>query len=114
MSIITVATSKGGAGKTTLAQIITGAASRNGHQVAAIEADLNHSLSNWISGLAEYPIHIETELNEANNVPLASKLESVVSQLAPIANELPTQKPAVASPVKPAPVAVESKPEEIV
>ena len=75
MSVITVATSKGGAGKTTLAQIITGASSRNAHRVAAIDADLNHSLSNWINGLVEYPIHIETELNEANIVPLASKLE---------------------------------------
>jgi chromosome partitioning protein len=51
MSIITIATSKGGAGKTTLAQIISGAACERGLSVAAIDADYNHSLSDWVRTL---------------------------------------------------------------
>lgn len=75
MSIITVATTKGGAGETTVAQIITGAASANGHRVGAIDADLNHSLSDWATTFDNYSIDVRTELNEANIVPLAGELE---------------------------------------
>jgi chromosome partitioning protein len=40
MTIITMATSKGGAGKTTIAQLLLGAVADRGHRVAAIDADL--------------------------------------------------------------------------
>ena len=52
MSIITIATSKGGAGKTTLAQVITGTAAKLGLRVAAIDADYNHSLADWVQRLS--------------------------------------------------------------
>ncbi|TNC61413.1 ParA family protein [Rubellimicrobium roseum] len=74
MSIITVATSKGGAGKTTLAQIITGTVAKRGLRVAAIDADYNHSLTDWVRTFGRYPISVETELNETKIIPLAEKL----------------------------------------
>lgn len=74
MSIITIATSKGGAGKTTLAAIIAGALSERGHRVAAIDADYNHSLRDWVTTFNRYPITVEHELNETNIIPLAERL----------------------------------------
>ena len=75
MSVITIATSKGGAGKTTIAQIIAGAACRLGLSVGAIDADYNHSFSDWVTAFGTYPINIHHELEETNLVPLAGKLE---------------------------------------
>ncbi len=75
MSLITVATSKGGAGKTTLAQIITGASCRLGLTVAAIDADFNHSLHDWVKTFETYPIDVRHELREGEIVSLASELE---------------------------------------
>jgi cellulose biosynthesis protein BcsQ len=44
MSIITIATTKGGAGKTTLARLILGRSALSGLRAAAIDADFNHTL----------------------------------------------------------------------
>jgi chromosome partitioning protein len=74
MSIITIATSKGGAGKTTLAQLITGTVATRGFRVAAIDADYNHSLADWVRTFSRYPITVETELNETKIIPLAERL----------------------------------------
>lgn len=76
MSIITIATSKGGAGKTTLAEILCGAASRDGLSVGAIDADYNHSLSDWVRTFGTYPIDIRQELDETALVPVAGDLEA--------------------------------------
>src|SRR5271169_4301220 len=43
--ILTVASSKGGCGKTTLARIILGRLALAGYSVAAVDADFNHSLN---------------------------------------------------------------------
>ncbi len=75
MSIITIATSKGGAGKTTVAQVIAGAACERGLSVGAIDADYNHSLSDWVRTFKTYPIDVHHELDETNIVPLAGELE---------------------------------------
>ena len=75
MSIITIATSKGGAGKTTLAQVILGTLAGRGHQVAAIDADYNHTLADWVRTFASYPIDMHHELDETKIVPLAGELE---------------------------------------
>ena len=75
MSIITMATSKGGAGKTTVAQALLGTLARHGHRVAAIDADFNHTLSSWVSTFAAYPIDARAELDETRIVPLAAELE---------------------------------------
>lgn len=74
MSIITIATSKGGAGKTTLAQILAGAIAGRGHSVAAIDADYNHSFSDWANTFKRYPISVACELDETKIIPLADRL----------------------------------------
>jgi chromosome partitioning protein len=75
MSIITIATSKGGAGKTTVAQVILGTLAGRGYQVAAIDADYNHTLSDWVRTFTSYPIDAHHELDETSIVQLASELE---------------------------------------
>ena len=74
MSIITIATSKGGAGKTTLAQVIIGTIARRGFKVAAIDADYNHSLADWVKTFQPEGVTVETELNETKIIPLAERL----------------------------------------
>ena len=74
MSIITIATSKGGAGKTTLAQVIIGTIARRGFKVAAIDADYNHSLADWVRTFQPEGVTVETELNETKIIPLAERL----------------------------------------
>ena len=74
MSIITIASSKGGAGKTTIAEIIAGSVSRQGHRVAAIDADYNHTFADWVHTFERYPITTKTELDETKIIPLAEEL----------------------------------------
>jgi chromosome partitioning protein len=75
VSIITIATTKGGAGKTTLARLILGRASFSGLKVAAVDADLNHTLTDWAS-TAALRLHItaRNELDETRIVPLVGEL----------------------------------------
>lgn len=75
MSIITIATSKGGAGKTTLAQLLAGTLAGQGHSVAAIDADYNHSFADWVRTF-EHPIEVVQELDERNIIPLAELLSN--------------------------------------
>lgn len=53
--IITVASSKGGPGKTTLAQLIVGTLAAEGVAVVALDADPTGGLSRWASRLYEGP-----------------------------------------------------------
>lgn len=53
MSIITVASSKGGPGKTTLAQLIAGTLTARGVSVAVLDADPTAGLSRWATRLYE-------------------------------------------------------------
>ena len=77
MSIITVATTKGGAGKTTLVRLILARlAAMSGLKVAAIDADFNHTLTDWVTTAAKHPITIRHELDETKIVPLASELHN--------------------------------------
>jgi chromosome partitioning protein len=55
MTIITVASSKGGPGKTTLAELIAGSLAADGIAVAALDADPTGGLSRWASRLYEGP-----------------------------------------------------------
>ncbi|MEQ8694448.1 MAG: ParA family protein [Gammaproteobacteria bacterium] len=75
MSVISVCTSKGGAGKTTLAEIILGTITERGFKTAAIDVDLNHTLSDWVSNFSSYPIAAHVEVDETKIVPLAEQLE---------------------------------------
>jgi len=47
MPIITIASSKGGPGKTTLAELIAGRLAAEGAKVAALDADPTGGLSRW-------------------------------------------------------------------
>jgi chromosome partitioning protein len=74
VSIITIATTKGGAGKTTLARLILGRMALAGFKTAAIDADFNHTLTDWVSTVAKHPITVRHELDETQIVPLVSEL----------------------------------------
>jgi chromosome partitioning protein len=74
VSIITIATTKGGAGKTTLARIILARCALSGLKTAALDADFNHTLTDWITTSAKHPITIRHELEETKIVPLISEL----------------------------------------
>ena len=74
MSIITVATTKGGAGKTTLARLILGRTAQMGLKPAAIDADFNRTLTDWATTFAKPPLTVRHELDETNIVPLVSEL----------------------------------------
>ena len=75
MSIITVATTKGGAGKTTLAQVLLGALADRGYQVAAIDADFNRTLANWCEMFSRHPVNCRAELDQTKIVSTAGDLE---------------------------------------
>ena len=49
MSTITLATTKGGASKTTTAQMIIGAIHRMGYTIGVIDCDENKTLSRWLN-----------------------------------------------------------------
>jgi len=74
VSIITIATTKGGAGKTTLARLILGRSSQSGLRAAAVDADFNHTLTDWVATAAKHPITVRHELDETKIVPLVGEL----------------------------------------
>jgi chromosome partitioning protein len=76
VSIITIATTKGGAGKTTLARLILGRSALAGFTVAAVDTDSNHTLTDWISAAAKHPMTVHHEVDETRIVPLVSDLSS--------------------------------------
>lgn len=76
MSIITLATSKGGAGKTTVAQLLVGSLSDRGYRVAAIDADLNRTLANWVEVFSTRPITVLAQTDETEIVSLAESLDA--------------------------------------
>jgi len=75
VSIIAVVSSKGGAGKTTIARLLLGYAAQHGLKVAALDADLNHSLADWVSTLSKYPIEVWAEVDETKIVPTVTELQ---------------------------------------
>jgi chromosome partitioning protein len=76
VSIITVATTKGGAGKTTLVRLILARLAASGIKVAAVDADFNHTLTDWVTTAAKNPITVHHELDETKIVPLIAELQS--------------------------------------
>ncbi len=76
MSIITMAQTKGGAGKTTIAQLIVGVVKAQGYRVAVIDGDVNQTLATWISKLAK--IDVETRIVQQENdvIEWARELEN--------------------------------------
>jgi chromosome partitioning protein len=76
MTTITMATSKGGAGKTTIAQLLIGTLADRGHRIAAIDIDRNRTLATWVEALSRRPVTIRAETDETEIVPLATELEA--------------------------------------
>ena len=98
MSIITIASSKGGAGKTTIARLLLGHAARHGMTAAALDADLNHSLTDWIKQ-HKAPFEVRAEIDETRIVPTVSALHEqhdlVVIDTAGAATRRPYSRSAV-------------------
>lgn len=65
MSTITLATTKGGAGKTTTAQMIIGAVHRLGYTIGVIDCDENKTLSRWINNTSKMAIETAVVLDES-------------------------------------------------
>jgi chromosome partitioning protein len=76
VSIITVATTKGGAGKTTLARLILIRCAHSGLKVAAVDTDLNHTLTDWVTTAAKHPMTVRHELDETKIVSLVVELHN--------------------------------------
>jgi len=55
MTILTIASSKGGPGKTTMAELIVGSLASEGVKVIALDADPTGGLSRWAASLYEGP-----------------------------------------------------------
>jgi chromosome partitioning protein len=53
--ILTISSSKGGVGKTTLAQLLAAAVARDGLSVVVIDADANQGLVGWVADIYEGP-----------------------------------------------------------
>lgn len=74
MSIITTATTKGGAGKTTVAQIIIGAVHKLGYTIGVIDTDENQTLSNWLQTTSNMVIDCRLVLDESKVIEEAQKM----------------------------------------
>lgn len=75
MPIITIATTKGGTGKTTIARLLLGHAAQRGYKAGAVDADLNHSLADWAQRRATVPITVMAEVDETKLVPAVMALQ---------------------------------------
>jgi chromosome partitioning protein len=75
MTIITIASSKGGPGKTTLAELIVGTLAAEGVRVVALDADPTGGLSRWAGRLYEGPAF--TCHHEAEDARLAHLIHRV-------------------------------------
>ena len=75
MSTITLATTKGGAGKTTAAQMIIGALHRLGYTIGVIDCDENMTLSRWLNNSSHMAIDVRSVLDEVQVVPEIQKMQ---------------------------------------
>ncbi len=75
MSIITLATTKGGAGKTTVAEMIIGAVHTMGYSIGVIDTDPNCSLSSWLNYTSDMAIETKQLQDESKLVEEAKALK---------------------------------------
>lgn len=95
MTIITVASSKGGPGKTTLAQLIIGSLAAEDVTVAALDADPTGGLSRWVSRIYEgrgFASHHEPEESRLAHLihRVAQEVDVVVVDTAGFGNRAAT------------------------
>ncbi|MCP5178862.1 MAG: hypothetical protein H6993_17825 [Pseudomonadales bacterium] len=76
MSILTMASTKGGAGKTTIAQLIIGVVRARGHSVAVVDADPNRTISNWLTYLSDLNVEISNVRDENQLVSEVRRLNA--------------------------------------
>ena len=78
--IMTVASTKGGAGKTTIIMALAGTLAGEGFHVAVVDADPNRAFASWASDVYEGP-HLEVRA-EADETRLATAID----ELSPVAD----------------------------
>jgi len=75
MTIITMATTKGGAGKTTVAQMIIGAVHNFGYSIGVIDTDENQTLSTWLNTASQMAVENRLVLDESKVIEEANRLK---------------------------------------
>lgn len=78
MPILTIASSKGGVGKTVLAEILVARLAADGCRIAVLDADPNRALSGWLADVYEGPAPIEV-VAEADETRVALAMPSLSS-----------------------------------
>jgi chromosome partitioning protein len=76
MPILTIASSKGGVGKTVLAEILVARLAADGSRIAVLDADPNRALSGWLADIYEGPPPIEV-VAEAEETRVALAMPSL-------------------------------------
>jgi chromosome partitioning protein len=76
MPILTIASSKGGVGKTVLAEILVARLAADGCRIAVLDADPNRALSGWLADVYEGPPPIEV-VAEAEETRVALAMPSL-------------------------------------
>lgn len=75
MAVLSMCSSKGGSGKTTIAQLIIGVMRQRGYSVAAIDGDVNQTLSTWLKTFAKLDVDCRTIDDENDMIEQAQELE---------------------------------------
>lgn len=75
MAVVTIASSKGGPGKTTIAMLLAGSLAAEGRRVVALDADPTQALSRWAANAYEgAPFEIHAEADETRLAHLIDKV----------------------------------------
>jgi len=78
--VLTVASTKGGAGKTTIVMALAGTLAAEGLRIAVVDADPNRAYASWAEGAYEgFPVAVRAEADEA-------RLAEAIDELAPEAD----------------------------
>ncbi len=76
MSIITMASTKGGAGKTTVAQLILGVVKKRGFSVGVIDCDPNQTLATWLAYISDLNVECSPARDHSQLVAEVKRLNA--------------------------------------